>query len=351
MLHSSLRLFYGPDMTTQRKALILIPSGGDLPLSEPAGVPSVPVGFFLVELAQILGRFESTHEFTFATPDGRPPQLDVNGTALPYHALADLAATMRQARELQGSPTFEPGAYRERYPALVARRDRELGLLERHLGRVELSGVLPGTDKEAAAGHPELAARLSRLPRHSYLSARQVVERHRDPADAFDLAGFDFVHAPGGHAPMISFRDDPWLGEILHVLRESEVLVSLICHAPVILTSTRFRVDEHGDPYEVDDNAFAGVTVSTVPQAAERAAEDYGYLHVPGRQTRLTYYIDEALEKAGVRNLHKPDPAAVLVHYEARARLLTTNGPQGVDALAAEIANRVAPSTDRPGVS
>ncbi|TCC00477.1 hypothetical protein E0H26_01955 [Micromonospora zingiberis] len=257
--------------------------------------------------------------------------------ALPYFAVAELAATMRQARELQADPAFDLANYRDRYASLVTRSDQELGVLARHLGQVTLSDVLPGTDREAAAIQADLTARLATLPRRDYLSARQIVARHRDPGDDFDLAEFDFFHAPGGHAPMISFRDDPWLGELLHVLRENEVLVSLICHAPVILTSTRSRIDEHGNPYRLDANPFAGTTVSTVPKAAERAAEDYGYLHVPDQQTRLTYYIDEALEAAGIHNLHKPNPASVEVYYEPSVKVVSTNGPQGVDALADEI--------------
>ncbi|MBP2328840.1 putative intracellular protease/amidase [Kibdelosporangium banguiense] len=327
--------------TGKREVLIIIPSGGDLPLAEPSGA-SVSVGFYLVELAQVLRQFESTHQFTFATPDGTVPQLDINGMALPYHALDALVATAQQARELQSSPTFDVVDYRERFAPLVARREQELGLLERHLGRLALSDVLPGTDKDAATLHPELAARMSRLPEHSFLSARQIVQRHRDPLDSFEVGRFDFIHAPGGHAPMISFRDDPWLGEILHLARDNGVLISLICHAPVILTSTQFRIDESGNPYTPQPNPFAGTTVSTVPKLAERSAEDYGYLHVPGEQTRVTYYIDEALEAIGVHNLPKENPAAIEVHHERAVNVVSTNGPQGVDALAQEIESLLA---------
>lgn len=330
--------------THRRRALILIPSGGDLPLAEPADVPSVSIGFFLVELAQVLSRFQDSHEFVLATPDGSVPQLDINGLALPYHALDELVATMRRAAQLQAAPEFDLTRYRAEFQSLVDRRESEIKLLEGHLGRVRLSDVLPGTDRDGAALHPELTTRLSRLPAKEYRSAADLVHRHRDPDDDFDLGAFDFIHAPGGHAPMISFRDDPWLGEILHVARERGVLLSLICHAPVILTSTRFRVDDAGQPYPVTDNPFAGSTVSTVPQAAERASEDHGYLHVPGRQTRLTYYIDQALEQAGIHNLHKPNPATVLVHEEPGLRVLSTNGPHGVDALAERIAQALVPA-------
>jgi hypothetical protein len=136
---------------------------------------------------------------------------------------------------------------------------------------------------------------------------------------------------------MISFRDDPWLGEILHLARENNVLISLICHAPVILTSTQFRIDQDGNPYTPQSNPFAGTTVSTVLKAAERASEDHGYLHVPGTRTRVTYYIDEALEAVGIRNLPKENPAAVEVHHEPATNVVSTNGPHGVDALARQI--------------
>lgn len=328
----------------RRRALILIPTGGDLPLAEPADVASVSIGFFLVELAEVLRRFQDTHDFVLATPDGSVPQLDINGLALPYHAQDELVAMMRRAAELQAAPAFDLAAYRAGCQPLVDRREQEIALLEKHLGRLALSDVLPGTDRDAAALHPGIADRLARLPRKEFLSAADLVRRHRDPADAFDIGDFDFIHAPGGHAPMISFRDDPWLGEILHVAREQGVLLSLICHAPVILTSTQQRIDAAGRPVPVHDNPFAGTTVSTVPQAAERASEDYGYLHVPGRQTRLTYYIDQALEQAGIHNLPKPNPASVLVHEEPGLRMLSTNGPQGVDALAERIEQALTPA-------
>ena len=59
--------------TTKRRALILISSGRQLPLVEPAEVKSISTGFFLVEMAQVLKEFENDYEFTFATPDGKVP--------------------------------------------------------------------------------------------------------------------------------------------------------------------------------------------------------------------------------------------------------------------------------------
>src|SRR5438046_8225789 len=77
---------------TQRRALILISSGRQLPLVEPAEVKSISTGFFLVEMAQVLKEFENDYEFTFATPDGNAPQLDINGMGLAMHAIEKVGA-------------------------------------------------------------------------------------------------------------------------------------------------------------------------------------------------------------------------------------------------------------------
>src|SRR5438046_2869643 len=78
--------------TTKRRALILISSGRQLPLVEPAEVKSISTGFFLVEVAQVLKEFENDYEFTFATPDGNAPQLDINGMGLAMHAIEKVGA-------------------------------------------------------------------------------------------------------------------------------------------------------------------------------------------------------------------------------------------------------------------
>src|SRR6266581_731490 len=78
--------------TTKRRALILISSGRQLPLVEPAEVKSISTGFFLVEMAQVLKEFENDYEFTFATPDGNAPQLDINGMSLAMHAIEKTAS-------------------------------------------------------------------------------------------------------------------------------------------------------------------------------------------------------------------------------------------------------------------
>jgi putative intracellular protease/amidase len=317
--------------TTKRHALIIIPSARQLPLAAPASVPSISTGFFLVEMAQVLKEFENDYDFTFATPDGEPPQLDINGMGLRFHAIEKLGAATVTTTLQQRSDSFDLDRYRQRHPDLVARREQEIELLERHLGRIPVSEVLPSTEREVAAFRTELVTRLARLQENTFLSAQELVLRHRDPQDQFTLAAFDFIHAPGGHAPMVDFKDNPWLGETLHLARENNVLISLICHAPIAMTSTWQRIDPTGTPHRLSDNPFLAATITTVPKHGEKMALRSGYPHVPGERTRLTYYVDEAIKEAGFTVSTRLNPSAVKLIHEPAVGLLTGNGPQAVD--------------------
>ncbi|MEU4249336.1 hypothetical protein AB0F15_18185 [Amycolatopsis sp. NPDC026612] len=197
--------------------------------------------------------------------------------------------------------------------------------------------LLPNSEPELAEYRPELIRRLDKLPRSTFHSLPELVGRHRDPADPFTFAGFDFVHAPGGHAPMVDFRDDPWLGETLHLARENGVTISLIRHAPIAVTSTRQRVDAQGAAYSVQDNPFLAATISTVPKIGERFALRFLYPRVPGKRTRLPYFVDVAIKEAGFTVASSLDISAPQLAYEPSVRLLTGNGPQAIDRQTAEL--------------
>ena len=330
--------------TTKRRALIIISSGRQLPLAEPAEVKSISTGFFLVELAQVLKEFENEYEFTFVTPDGKAPQLDINGMALSMQYIEKIGYKTIPLRMQQYRRSFDVNSFRQRHPELVARREQEVLLLERHIGRVPVSELLPNSEPELAGYRPELIRRLDKLPKGTFHSLPELVGRHRDPADPFTFADFDFIHAPGGHAPMVDFRDDPWLGETLHVARENGVTISLICHAPVAATSTRQRIDAQGRSYLVSDNPFLAATISTVPTIGERFALRFLYPRVPGKKTRLSYFVDKAIKEAGFKLATSLNIAAPLLAYEPSVRLLTGNGPQAIDQQAAKL-RRVLTST------
>lgn len=323
--------------TTKRRALILISSGRQLPLAEPADVKSISTGFFLVEMAQVLKEFENDYEFTFATPDGNAPQLDINGMALSVQSIEKTGAKTIPLRMQQRRRSFDVNSFRQRHPELVARREQDVQLLERHIGRIPVSELLPNSEPELAEYRPELIRRLDKLPEGTFHSLQELVLRHRDPADPFTFADFDFIHTPGGHAPMVDFRDNPWLGETLHVARENGVIISLICHAPVAVTSTRQRIDAQGHPYLVSDNPFLAATISTVPTIGELFALRFLYPRVPGKRTRTSYFVDTAVKEAGFKLATSLNIAAPLLAYEPSVRLLTGNGPQAIDQQAAKL--------------
>jgi hypothetical protein len=94
-----------------------------------------------------------------ATPDGKAPQLDVNGLALSFQAAAGL-----------GLATAQEG-----------------GRLRPRRGGPQLRGTRP----------------------RQYLSIQELITKDRDPGDDFSLGDLAFAHMPGGHAPMVDFNDNP----------------------------------------------------------------------------------------------------------------------------------------------
>jgi putative intracellular protease/amidase len=219
----------------------------------------------------------------------------------------------------------------------VARREQEVQLLERHLGKIPISELLPNSERELAEYRPELVSRLEKLPTITFQSLQELVNRHRDKEDPSNFADFDFIHAPGGHAPMVDFRDNPWLGEVLHTARESGVIISLICHAPVGVTSTRQRIDAQGQSYLVSENPFLAAKISTVPKIGEIFALGFLYPHVPGKKTRTAYFVDKAIKEAGFDLATSLNIAAPKLAYEPSVKLLTGNGPQAIDQQTAKL--------------
>lgn len=326
-----------PNETIKHRALIILSSARQLPLSYPPSTPSIPIGFFHVELAQVLAEFENDYEFTLATPDGEVPQIDTNGFSIPWHATDKMTEVYVESVQQFSDPRFNIEAYRHKYAGLVERREHELQLLERHLGQLPITDPLPSTDAEVLAFRPELVRRVQALQPKPYASLQELIRKHRDPADDFSFADFDFIHAPGGHAPMVDFHKNRWLGEVLHLARENGVYISLICHAPIALTSTNWRVDETGRPIQVQYNAFLAAEVTTVGREGETGMLDQGYVHIPPGPTRLEYFVDEGLREAGFTVRTAPVPTDLILLSDTEVGLVTGNGPQTVDIQAANI--------------
>ena len=159
------------------------------------------------------------------------------------------------------------------------------------------------------------------------------------PADPFDLGEFKWAHLPGGHAPMVDFVDNPWLGELINTLHENGVLVSLICHAPVAMASAKYRVGEDGTVTTKDDHPFRGIKVTTVPKWGELTMAVAGFVKLPGEKTRPTYYVDDALKEAGYKVDLTANPGAINLISVPEVGILTGNGPQCVDEQTAFLRN------------
>lgn len=255
--------------------------------------------------------------------------------ALAMHGGANLGSDlMRIAME---NEQYSVEEVREKNPALVARRDGELALLRRHLGRMPVSPILPNTDKEVRSIREELVVGLEALPEQKWYSIEELLARHRDATDDFSLADFGFMHAPGGHAPMIDFHDNPLVGELLHQLRENDVPISLICHAPVAMTAAKYRVDADGKVSVNEDHAFKGAHITTVPDHGELQMLDGGYPKIPGEETRLEFFVDVVLKDAGYKVDTTANMAEVLVIWDETHGVLTGNGPHSIDEQTARL--------------
>ncbi|NIC28528.1 hypothetical protein [Serratia plymuthica] len=146
-----------------------------------------------------------------ATPDGKAPQLDVNGLSLAFHAMDRMTSVTVRTMLAQARKDFSAPAFRAKFPELVTRRESELELAYQLLGKLRISDPLPNTDKEAADLHSAVASAFDVLQDKPYLSIREILEADDNPDDAFSLSQVGFIHMPGGHAPMVDFIENPWI--------------------------------------------------------------------------------------------------------------------------------------------
>ncbi|MEV6396015.1 hypothetical protein AB0M39_14745 [Streptomyces sp. NPDC051907] len=327
--------------TSRPQALIVLSSARTLHLSEPVDHPGLPTGFFLVEVAAVLAQFEKDYDFILVTPDGKPPQIDINGLGLNFMGGKNTGAVAARTTIQSSRKGFTPEGLRKKNPKLVKRRNDELALGRRHLGRIPVSAPLPKTDKEAISIRDEVVASFEALPEKKYFSIQELVEKDRDPNEPFSFRDIAFMHAPGGHGPMADFHANPWMGELLNSLRENRVPISLICHGPVALTSARYRVRRDGEVITNNRHGFKGAKITTFAQVAERIVLASQYPKVPGKRTRLPYFVDVALKDAGYDVSLALNPSGVKVVWDEKHALLTGNGPQAIDAQAARLAKIV----------
>lgn len=318
----------------KKKALIVISSAYKLPLKEPKG-KSVSVGFFIVEMGKILEEFKDEYEFTFVTPDGNVPTIDINGEALVmYTGDKFLMESVKLTTEL--NVNFDLETYREKNKEYVDRRDRELHLVGELLGKLKVSEPLPKSNKEAVIYRKTICNYMDKLKEQEFMSIKEIIERDNDDSDNFKLSDFEFVHMPGGHAPIVDFVDNPYMGELLNRIYRNKIILSLICHGPIALSSAKFRVDEDGQVKQVDTYGYKGAKVTIFGKYEELEVSMGGFYHVPGEKTRLEYYVSDKLKEDGYKVSTTKEFLPKII-WDEEFLLLTGNGPQAIDKQAKKL--------------
>ncbi|MGL4344102.1 MAG: DJ-1/PfpI family protein, partial [Cellulosilyticaceae bacterium] len=165
---------------------------------------------------------------------------------------------------------------------------------------------------------------------HKYMSLKEIIEKDNDIKDEFKLNQFKFVHMPGGHAPMVDFVDNPYLGEVLNRIHENNILLSLICHAPVALSSAKYRIDKDGQEIKVDNHAYKGAHITVFGKFEELQVSIGGFYHIPDEKTRLEFYASDKLKEDGY-NVDTTIEFLPKIIWDKDNNLLTGNGPQSID--------------------
>lgn len=309
-------------MTLRKKALIVISSADKLKLKEPE--MDISIGFFIVEMGKVLEIFKDKYEFIFATPDGKTPTIDLNGESLVMQTASKFfTESTIVTTELKLSPTLE--SFREKNEEYVNRRYRELKLTGELLGKLKVSEALPKSNKEAIDFRREIVEYMDSLKEKKIYSIKEIL-------NSYNISDFSFVHMPGGHAPMMDFIDNYYLGELLNRIYENKVPLSLICHAPIALSSAKYRVDEEENIKIIDNYGYKGAKITVFGKVEELEVSIGGFYHVPGKKTRLEYYASDKLIDDGY-NVDTTKMFLPKVIYDEDKLLLTGNGPQAIDIL------------------
>lgn len=318
----------------KKKALIVISSADKLELKEPPNT-SVSVGFFIVEMGKILDQFKDDYEFIFVTPDGNIPTIDINGEALVmYTGDKFLMESVKLTTEL--NINFDLETYLEKNKQYVDRRDRELHLVGNLLGKLKVSDPLPKSNKEAVIYRKKIVNYMKNLEEKKFMSLKEVIERDSDDEDSFKISEFDFVHMPGGHAPIVDFVDNPYMGELLNRIYRNKIILSLICHGPIALSSAKYRVDKDERVKTIDTYGYKGAKICVFGKYEELEVSMGGFYHVPGRKTRLEYYVSDKLKEDGYK-VSTTKEFLPKVIWDEEYLLLTGNGPQAIDKQAKKL--------------
>jgi len=346
--------FRTPSNKEKRKILVILSSARKIPLASP-NRDSIPAGFYLVELGKMLREFQGTHQFTFATPDGVSPQIDINGLDLDFHVQGAKAPIFNTKTnlgflwrenfpKLSSKPEDFINRFRQKRPEEIDHRTKDINAAMELMGKLDISEPIHNTNPEVLDIHHKVTEGFNRQEEKKFYSLREILNRDNDVNDQFKLNEFDFVYLPGGHGPMVDLADNPYLGEILNRMHENQKLIVAICHGPIGLRSAIYRIDKNGKPIKnLKSFALKGAKITTVSSFEESLMLRIGYIRAAQDQsrTKLEYFVDDALKAVGYEVKYGSPlvkriqfyPGKPKVIYDDKFKVLTSNGPQAVDEL------------------
>jgi putative intracellular protease/amidase len=147
-----------------------------------------------------------------------------------------------------------------------------------------------------------------------------------------ELAGFDALFVPGGHAPMTDLAKSPAMERVLLHFHGKAKPTASLCHGPAAFLSAR----HDGKPFP-----YAGYRMTALSDSEEQFQELF---NVYDTNIRLTWYVERGLEDAGVsyeRNLIKFTSRVV-----SDRELVTGQNPQSARALGTAFAAKVTAYVD-----
>ncbi|MFB9909031.1 type 1 glutamine amidotransferase domain-containing protein [Allokutzneria oryzae] len=140
---------------------------------------------------------------------------------------------------------------------------------------------------------------------------------------AVDVADYDAVYVPGGHAPMADLATDPDLGRLLREADAQGKVIAVLCHGPAALLSTT----------QTDGGfAFAGRRLTTFTDTEEREG---------GVGENTPYFVESRLRELGaIVETGAPWTSKVVVD----GTLISGQNPQSSDATARAVLTALAAS-------
>jgi putative intracellular protease/amidase len=130
------------------------------------------------------------------------------------------------------------------------------------------------------------------------------------------LAEFDAVFVPGGHAPMVDLPDSQDVGRLLAVLQAKNAPIASLCHGVAMLLSAPERADGQW--------LFEGYRLTSFTDEEEDQTR-------PGK-IGLTWYLDTTLKNAGA--VFDDAPFAWGSHVVVDRNLVTGQNPNSTEATA-----------------